>query len=110
LFEEIRQHASSIQFAVDFSDVWKIYRWSNPYLHAGWRDFVWVAGYVLQFLRPLFAGRKPDPSDGWSIDSGIQMHRETWHAIRASFAKEGSERGLQLNDAAEALATCVFLD
>lgn len=79
LFDAIRPHLSNIEFAVDFHDVARIYRWSNPYLHAGSRDFIWVAGYALEYLHPLFAG------GALSVDGGIRMPRQTWRQIRQSF-------------------------
>jgi hypothetical protein len=75
LFQAIQSRQDDIEFAVDVHDVWKIYRWSNFYLHAGVRDYPWVVGYVHGYLHPLFAG-----SHG--IDDGIRMKPETWHAVR----------------------------
>jgi len=133
LFDEIRNHLPKIDFAVDFHDIVKIYRWSNFYLHGGWRDFVWVPGFALQFLRPLFADRTTLPNGGWDIDGGIRMPREVWRAIRGSFSQsrtnssrclmtdlwEGAfeafrrrkrNRPLILNPADEQHAACVLLD
>src|SRR5690606_19063193 len=45
LFDVIQIHQKEIQFSVDMHDVWKIYRWSNFYLHGGNRDFPWVPGF-----------------------------------------------------------------
>ena len=93
VFDEINKHASSIQLQVDLHDVMKVYRWTNPYLHAGWRDFVWVPGYVLQFLRPLFVGPDKGPLEDRSINGGIQMPREVWRAVRAHFEESGRRKG-----------------
>jgi hypothetical protein len=130
LIEAITPRLAKIEFAVDFHDVVKIYRWSNPYLHAGWRDFVWVPGYALEFLHPLFADTRPAPGGGWSIDGGVRMPRETWRDIRRSF-EEAPRRNvfvelwraivgvfkrrrgrtiLQLNGADEQSSACVFLN
>jgi hypothetical protein len=130
LVEEIRPHLSQIQFTVDFNDLVKVYKWSNFYLHAGWRDFVWVPGYALQFLRPLFADTGRTPSGGWSINGGVRMPRAVWRNIRAAFERPNrrsgrmariweavrnfvlrrAKRRLVLNSADENKATCVFLD
>lgn len=133
LFEEIRNHLPKIEFAVDFHDVMKVYRWSNPYLHAGWRDFVWVPGYVLRFLHPLFADNRPTPDGGLALDGGIRMPRELWRTVRAAFdtsratplrlmprelwlairgvfSRRRRNRQLILNSAEENHAACVFLD
>ena len=130
LIDAIMPHLPRIEFAVDFHDVVKIYRWSNPYLHAGWRDFVWVPGYALEFLHPLFADSRPTPTGGWALDGGIRMPREVWREIRRSFEepkqlslvaelwaaiksifkRRRTSRTLQLNAAREQSATCVFLD
>ncbi|WP_146091355.1 hypothetical protein [Xanthomonas arboricola] len=94
LFEAIQTRQSEIEFAVDVHDVWKIYRWSNFYLHGGVRDFPWVSGFLLQYLRPLFVGRPPTPNGGWSINSGIQMKRETWQAVRSALEPKVKEISL----------------
>jgi len=131
LFEEIGSHLPKIVFAVDFHDVVKVYRWSNFYLHGGWRDFVWVPGFALQFLRPLFQDEPQTPN--WDIDGGIRMPREVWRAIRTSFGlsrtssssflvseiwkavggvvqRRKKNSRLILNPADEQAAACVFLD
>lgn len=131
LFEQIRPRLAQIQFAVDFNDIVKVYKWSNYYLHGGHRDFVWVTGFALQFLRPLFADKEKTPDGGWSIDGGIRMPRATWREIRAAFERpspdsgvlrviwntirgpfgyKGKRRELILNSADEKSAKCVFLD
>lgn len=84
LFEAVQTQQEDIVFAVDLHDVWKIYRWSNFYLHGGVRDFPWVPGFLLQFLRPLFCG----PVGSLSMNAGIQMKRETWHAVREALQPE----------------------
>ena len=109
LADEIKTQLSNIQFDVDFHDTMRIYRWSNPYLHAGWRDFVWVPGYALGFLRPLFFRKGPEPDGSWSLNGSIRMPRETWRAIRNTFQIAGASRGLVLNPADESAAACTFL-
>ena len=91
LFQAIETRVGEIEFDVDMHDIWKIYRWSNFYLHGGVRDFPWMAGFLLQYLRPLFVGQNSGPHRGWSISSGVRMKRATWHAIRAEIAR-GRER------------------
>lgn len=83
LFAAMQKMQGEIEFAVDMHDIWKIYRWSNFYLHGGTRDYPWVAGFLLQYLRPIFADPKNAPNGSWNIDGGIRMKRETWHAVRA---------------------------
>ena len=130
LFDAIQPRLSQIEFAVDFHDIARIYRWSNPYLHAGWRDFVWVPGYVLDFLTPLFIDGRNTPAGGWDINGGIRMPREVWREIRSSF-KESKRPGrfeallqavlglfhkrsaasvFELNAAEEDRSTCLLLD
>lgn len=82
LFEAIQARQSEIEFVVDLHDVWKIYRWSNFYLHGGVRDFPWVSGFLLQYLRPLFADPRTGANGAWNINGGIRMKRETWRAVR----------------------------
>lgn len=108
LLDTVKEHLPKIQFAVDFYDIDKIYRWCNFYLHAGWRDFPWVVGFAVQFLRPLFADRESTPNGGWSIHGGIRMNREEWRSIRSRF--EQVEQNVVLNPAEEDNAKCVFLN
>jgi hypothetical protein len=131
LFEEIGPRLARIDFAVDFHDIVKVYKWCNAYLHGGWRDFVWVPGYALQFLRPLFADNRPTRGGGLSLDGGVRMPREVWHEIRGAFDRSNARSGLMaelrnairyafshrksgrrlvLNPAEEDNAACVFLD
>jgi len=84
IFEAVRGRQKEIQFLVDFHDVWKIYRWSNFYLHGGARGFPWMPGFLIQYLRPLFAGPPAELQSGWNMDGGIQMKRATWHAVRSA--------------------------
>jgi hypothetical protein len=84
VFEAMRPHKANISFASDIDDVIKIYRWSNFYLHGGWRDYPWVAGFALNYVRPLLVGLPYVPGKGSSMKSGVQMPLETWHAIRAA--------------------------
>ena len=108
LLDTVKEHLPKVQFAVDFYDIDKIYRWCNFYLHAGWRDFPWVEGFAVQFLRPLFADRESTPNGGWSTHRGIRMNREEWRSIRSRF--EQVEQNLVLNPAEEDNAKCVFLN
>lgn len=88
LFEVIQARQSEIEFVVNLHDVWKIYRWSNFYLHGGVRDFPWVPGFLLQYLRPLFADARTDANGAWNINGGIRMKRETWRAVREALQPE----------------------
>lgn len=129
LFEAVQVHQKDIEFIVNLHDVWKIYRWSNFYLHGGARDFPWVPGFLLQYLRPLFADPRTNANGSWSVNGGIRMKRETWHAVRnalipriecpslmqrlfnawsALWPSEASP--LELPAVEERAAACVFLD
>lgn len=88
LFEAIQARQSEIEFVVNLHDVWKIYRWSNFYLHGGVRDFPWVPGFLLQYLRPLFADPRTGANGAWNINGGIRMKRETWRAVREALQPE----------------------
>lgn len=88
LFEAIQARQSEIEFVVDLHDVWKIYRWSNFYLHGGVRDFPWVPGFLLQYLRPLFADPRTGTNGAWNINGGIRMKRETWRSVRKALQPE----------------------
>lgn len=129
LFEAIQTQQSEIEFAVDLHDVWKIYRWGNFYLHGGVRDFPWVPGFLLQYLRPLFADPRTGPNGSWNINGGIRMKREAWRAVRSalqpqmetpSLAKRlanalrelrpSKKRQLELPVVDEKSAQCMFLD
>jgi len=94
LFEAVQTHQKNIEFNVNLHDVWKIYRWSNFYLHGGARDFPWVPGFLLQYLRPLFADPRTNPNGSWSINGGIRMKRETWRAVREALLTPIERPGL----------------
>ena len=129
LFEAIQMHQKDIAFIVNLHDVWKIYRWSNFYLHGGARDFPWVPGFLLQYLRPLFADPRTGSNVSWSINGGIRMKRETWHAVRKALVPPierpsliqrisnacgtfwpSKASPLELPAVEERAAECVFLD
>lgn len=129
LFEAIQTRQGEIEFAVDFHDVWKIYRWSNFYLHAGVRDFPWVSGFLIQYLRPLFADQRRGPNGSWNINGGIRMKREAWQAVRSALLPQigksslaekltnawralrlSNRRQLELPVLDERAASCMFLD
>ena len=133
LFDAVRERLPKMEFAVDFHDVVKVYKWCNFYLHSGWRDFPWVVGFAVQFLRPIFADPRDMPDGGWSINGGIRMNREEWRAIRSHFERVDQSEGdglfqalcmilmspfcagrrsrhLVLNPAREDAARCVFLN
>ncbi len=121
LMDAILNVEPEIMFAVNIHDVWKIYRWCNFYLHKGVRDYPWVPGFLLRYVRPLFVGPN-------NIDGGIRMNRQTWHAVRNSLRESvkrphvfkrfvnalralfGKNRNLELPDYDESDAQCVFLD
>lgn len=118
LFEAIQANQKDIQFIVDLHDVWKIYRWSNFYMHGGARDFPWVLGFLFQYLRPLFADPRTNTNGSWSINGGIRMKRETWHAVRKALLPRAEKPDLiqskasplEIPAADERAAGCVFLD
>ena len=133
LFDAVRGRLPKMEFAVDFHDIVKVYKWCNFYLHGGWRGFPWVVGFAVQFLRPVFADQRDTPDGGRSIYGGIRMYREEWRAIRSHFEQVGQSerdspfqalcmilmspfcarkhtRQLILNPAEEDAAKCVFLN
>jgi hypothetical protein len=94
VFDVVLVYERQIQSAVDLHDVRRVYKWSNPYLHAGRRDFIWTAGFALQFLRPLFVGPKQLKSrSGWSIHGGLEMPIQVWNRIRRHFEKIANKNG-----------------
>jgi hypothetical protein len=109
LFEVIFSFERQIHASVDLHDVNRVYKWSNPYLHAGRRDYVWVAGFGLQFLRPLFFGPKQLRSrSGWSMNGGLEMPAEVWTRVRRHFEKHAKRKGWLLNNAHPDEAECVL--
>lgn len=79
IFDAIAPSEKEISFAVDIHDVWKVYRWSNHYLHAGFRDYPWVPGFLLHYMWPLFVGAQGSRS----MNAGIQMSEVTWKTVRS---------------------------
>jgi hypothetical protein len=95
LFQAIQTQQDHIDFAVDIHDIRKIYRWSNHYLHGGTRDYPWVPGFVLQYLRPIFADQQTE-NGKWNINGGIRMRRETWRAVREAVGSQFETAGLTM--------------
>ncbi len=129
LFEAIQTQQTEIEFAVNLHDIWKIYRWSNFYLHGGVRDFPWVPGFLLQYLRPIFADERKSKNGSWNINGGIRMNRKAWREVRQSLQTQkktpslsgkltnawrelwpAKKRQLELPAFNEELAQCMFLD
>ncbi len=109
LFDVVFQFERQIHASVDLHDVNRIYKWSNPYLHAGRRDYVWCASFALQYLRPLFVGPEQLQSrGGWSLNGGLEMPVKVWNRVRQHFEKEAKRRGLLLNLAEQDQAECVL--
>ncbi|WP_313912821.1 hypothetical protein [Tahibacter sp.] len=103
----IELHCPSAVFAVDRHDIAKIYRWSNFYLHAGRRDFIWTTGYVLQYLRPFVSGVR-QPGGAWSIDNGVLVPRAEWEAVQQHFVAEAKPgRVFPVSPSADAACTIV---
>jgi hypothetical protein len=96
LFEAIQKHQHEIDFAVDIHDVWKVYRWSNFYLHGGYRDYPWVPGFLLGYLWPLFADQKSTPKGGWSIDGGIRLKKDAWRSVRSALTPPALDRTFKM--------------
>lgn len=119
VFDAILTQQNEIEFSVNVHDVRKIYKWSNFYLHGGIRDYPWVPGFLLQYLRPLFG-------DSGHVDGGIRMKRESWHAVRDAVTPSserpklfirlvnawrtlfGKPRKVELPAVDEEVAQCVF--
>jgi hypothetical protein len=109
LFKAIFEFQSSIHANVDLHDVYRVYRWSNPYLHAGRRDYTWVAGYALQFLRPLFSGSESMRSRrGWSMHGGLEMPQAAWHSVRRRLERNTRRNGWVVNPMNPTDAECVL--
>ena len=88
IMKKVLEQAKHIHCPVDLHDVNRIYRWSNPYLHAGRKSYAWQAGFCLQHLRPLFVGpNKLKSRSGFSMDGGLEMPRVVWERIRRPFTK-----------------------
>lgn len=88
IMEKVLSQSKHIHCPVDLHDVNRIYRWTNPYLHAGRKSYTWQVGFCLQHLRPLFVGpEKLKSCSGWSIHGGLEMPRIVWERVRRPFAK-----------------------
>jgi hypothetical protein len=95
LFRSVVAQQQSITFAVDIHDVWKIYRWSNQYLHAGQRDFPWVVGFLLHYIWPFLAGQMNVPN----IYSGIQLTEDAWRSVRGALVPKSRTLSERIKEA-----------
>ncbi len=105
LYEAIKPSRKNITFSVDIDDVFKIYRWSNLYLHAGIRDYPWIPGFLLRFLHQFFVTEK-------GVDASIKLNEATWRAVRdaaeQAYVKPGAAKTLVLPAADPKDAQCEF--
>ena len=88
LMEKVLAQARHIRSQVDLHDLNLVYRWTNPYLHAGRRDYAWTAGFCLQYLRLLFVGPdKLHSRRGWSVHGGLELPQVVFDRVRRPFEK-----------------------
>lgn len=93
LLTAISTQKDKLDFAVDLHDIWRIYRWSNFYLHVGLRDFPWVTPFLCQFLHPIFTNARADGTKTGNMDGGIRLSRPTWEAVRESIREQARPHG-----------------
>ncbi len=113
LFDAMRPLKQYIKFATDIDDVEKIYQWSNLYLHGGRRDYPWVAGFVLHYIRPILTGEKIPTPKGFHINAGIQIPPRKWRDVRkgvsALYTLHPGGQALKLPSARLKQAQCIFI-
>lgn len=74
LIESISENQSLINLAIPISHIDRIYRWSNLYIHGGFKLYTWCAPSALRYLQPFLTGGdyKTPTQSGWSVNAGIQ--------------------------------------
>lgn len=85
IFNILNAYKDKIEFAVPLHTIRRIYSWSNIFVHAGMRDFVWKPIKVAAFLEKLVSGEWS--KSGYDVDNGIILSRGILEKIRQDASK-----------------------
>ena len=95
IFEILNKYNDKIKFAVPLHAIKRIYLWSNFFVHAGMRDFVWKPIKAASFLEELILGKRS--RRGYDVNNGIILSRNIMDKIREDASKLKGE-GFRLID------------
>jgi len=87
LFDALDTYKQNIKFPFELSTIYRIYKWSNMYVHSGLKEYSWVSYFLEKFLRPLSFGEVPNEK-GYNINSGIHTTKETIDRIYEFLLKD----------------------
>lgn len=89
ILEAIAPRKSDITFGVPFEHIERLYRWSNIYMHSGFKQYTWSQIYGLHYLRPFLLGSGTNTYDGIITRSGIVKQVQC-----SRRSKDGSTSGI----------------
>lgn len=89
IFELLKKYNDDIEFPFKLSNIERIYRWSNMYVHSGLYELSWVPYFLELFLRPLSFGKEPN-INGYNINSGIRTSKEIVEKIHEELLQQNS--------------------
>lgn len=70
----IDQNLSHFRIRYDsLTNLTKIYRWTNHFIHTGDIPLVWEAWYAIRYSRDLFRPTEPDENSSWSTYDGVRV-------------------------------------
>lgn len=85
IFEAVKKYVKSkdVQFNVDFQNLIKIYKWSNLYVHSGFKGFLWYPFIFEMYLKPFFNGDNVKlPNNRWNKKAGILIKKDALPKIQ----------------------------
>jgi len=80
LFEAIKSHQASITLDVPAANLSRIYKWTNTYMHAGIKDYIWLPHFAAQYLNGFLRGGSQ--AGGFNANAGIITDRATILALQ----------------------------
>lgn len=97
LISNIIIHQAKIELSIPISNIDRIYKWANLYMHGGFKLYTWCAPASLDYLRPLLLGGKfkTGKRSGTSAYAGIKTTKEMILKIQkstlSSFTKKAKD-------------------
>jgi len=64
-----------IEYELPLHTVRRIYQWANLYVHTGFKEYPWLIGYAIEYLRVLMCGFIEEDGS-WSVDNAIRVPAE----------------------------------
>lgn len=63
---------SGVESEVPLYLVKRLYQWASVFVHTGFRQYPWLVGYAIHYLRPLMCGIMQQDGS-WSVDNAVRV-------------------------------------